>query len=382
MSFYHQPKIVTDGLVLYLDAANYKSCIQGNNLIPGTGSPYLSVSTWAENGWGGTSAGYLDIDTSENALELTSINGWHDMHYDTSIRDASVTIYFEGKWKEAQSGIERSYFTNGKSLGSLGSIGNNYIDLFDSSTFKPWTLSYNSSSEGYVCIGSRNWDSSGLTDVLLIRNLKLEIDGSTAWSPSIYDDGGYWRDLSSQNNDGVITDYPTFDTNNKGSLVFDTSNSVFINNFSPLNGATSATVDIIVKRHSIGSGQHILWADGLVLIEMSTGGTSNTRTRWQSDGVWGGTGLLAGTDHTDWQNITVTYDYGVVCMYRNGMFGSTYTDASIVSLTATDADVLIGRRIESGSLDGQIPIVRAYNRALSASEILQNYNALRSRFGL
>ena len=44
----------------------------------------------------------------------------------------------------------------------------------------------------------------------------------------------------------------------------------------------------------------------------------------------------------------------------------------------------IGRDADhNGSyFNGRIAIVQAYNRALTAAEVLQNYNALKSRFGL
>jgi hypothetical protein len=34
------------------------------------------------------------------------------------------------------------------------------------------------------------------------------------------------------------------------------------------------------------------------------------------------------------------------------------------------------------SVNGNIAMVRVYNRALSAAEVKQNYNALRDRFGI
>ena len=34
------------------------------------------------------------------------------------------------------------------------------------------------------------------------------------------------------------------------------------------------------------------------------------------------------------------------------------------------------------NIDGEIPIVRVYNKALSDKEALQNYNAIKNRFGI
>jgi hypothetical protein len=42
----------------------------------------------------------------------------------------------------------------------------------------------------------------------------------------------------------------------------------------------------------------------------------------------------------------------------------------------------IGGNQSSRRVNGNVPIVKFYNKALTASEVLQNYNALKSRFGL
>lgn len=72
--------------------------------------------------------------------------------------------------------------------------------------------------------------------------------------------------------------------------------------------------------------------------------------------------------------------------YVNGALFQTTTN-SVCNLTETDGTVVIGGRllptlISQQYYKGCIYIVRAYNRNLSASEALQNYNALKSRFNL
>ena len=57
------------------------------------------------------------------------------------------------------------------------------------------------------------------------------------------------------------------------------------------------------------------------------------------------------------------------------------TNGLILSLDAADQNSYVsvsGNNFWSGS----ISVVQAYNRALSAAEIQQNYNAQKSRFGL
>jgi hypothetical protein len=55
--------------------------------------------------------------------------------------------------------------------------------------------------------------------------------------------------------------------------------------------------------------------------------------------------------------------------YSAASYSSTYTTTFTIGEYA-------------GYLSGNVALTRIYNRALTASEVLQNYNATRSRFGL
>ena len=65
--------------------------------------------------------------------------------------------------------------------------------------------------------------------------------------------------------------------------------------------------------------------------------------------------------------------------------GSLYAQGNPSSTLNAGADVAyIGRKgtISGEYFDGEIPLVRVYNKVLTASEVLQNYNATKTRFGL
>ena len=71
-------------------------------------------------------------------------------------------------------------------------------------------------------------------------------------------------------------------------------------------------------------------------------------------------------------------------VYKNGVLFSTSSNFSTFSTGNTDNTLSVGR-INSANLwywNGGVSSVGIYNRALSASEILQNFNATKSRFGL
>ena len=81
----------------------------------------------------------------------------------------------------------------------------------------------------------------------------------------------------------------------------------------------------------------------------------------------------------EWQNIFITRDSSNnLTVYRNAIiFGSTTTNSVTDSTYST-----IGNGTSSKYFDGEIGPIQTYNRALSAEEVLSNYNGLRGRFGV
>jgi hypothetical protein len=82
-----------------------------------------------------------------------------------------------------------------------------------------------------------------------------------------------------------------------------------------------------------------------------------------------------------WQQIIFTYDGSGLAIYSNGVsVGST---AFTGTPNSGGAGIRIGRRWDlENYFTGNIAISRVYNRALTSTEILQNYNAQKGRFGL
>ena len=84
-----------------------------------------------------------------------------------------------------------------------------------------------------------------------------------------------------------------------------------------------------------------------------------------------------------WTHISVSVESGVtngVKFYFNGVLDSTTGTQTVVANTAS---LNIGRRTTGDfTFDGKISNNQIYNRALSASDVLQNYQAQKGRFGL
>jgi hypothetical protein len=86
-----------------------------------------------------------------------------------------------------------------------------------------------------------------------------------------------------------------------------------------------------------------------------------------------------------WYQGAVTYNGSVITQYNNATSQSTL---SYVGTPQSGGTVRIARRWDESAttagnfFDGDISIIRIYNIALSPSQILQNYNAIKGRYGL
>ena len=146
--------------------------------------------------------------------------------------------------------------------------------------------------------------------------------------------------------------------------------------FSSLN-AVSLPITIYDKGYD-GS------AEGFYLRLVSTNpGSLNVGTYTNAGGNFGATSSTVLTTGT-WYNIVGQYTGTAWNIYLNGTLNTTFTSATGPQISS--APISIGAASISGAYDrflnGNIANVQVYNRALSSTEVLQNYNALKTRFGL
>ena len=194
--------------------------------------------------------------------------------------------------------------------------------------------------------------------------------------------GTAWNDLSGNNNNGTLTNGPTFNSANGGSIVFDGTNDYTQTAYTAqLNDFT-----ICSWFKSTSSSGHARIADK----KYDTGfwfGSNN------SPNLWGGAVKQA----TNYNSITLSDNqWHFLVMERSGtsltVYGDciTNTNTTVCGAGSLDTTALsLGGTINDGHPAGQrdwftgnIAQVSIYNRALSASEILQNFNATKARFSL
>ncbi len=219
---------------------------------------------------------------------------------------------------------------------------------------------------------------------VVTNGLVLSLDAA---NPKSYSGtGSVWNDLSGTNNNGTLVNNVGFSSNNSGSLVFDGVDDYCDVGVSSTLKPSYITVSSWIKFNAISSNNRVLsdWhqngnsGDRWIFIT-----PTSTQVQWYVHTSSGGdVGIPYTVNLNQWYNLTGTFDGSATVLYVNGSLISSALKSGIL-VSGSAQSVRVGRQAETGgSHNGSIASVKMYNRALSAAEIQQNFNALRGRYGL
>ena len=229
------------------------------------------------------------------------------------------------------------------------------------------------------------------TTNIVTSGLVLNLDaGNPASYPGI---GITWTDISGNGNNGTLVNGPTYTSANGGSLIFDGTNDyVNCGNGTSINfGTGDMTASVWMKRSNLVTGGRLYAKGGFT----SDAGTTATA----GFGLAMFTGLSNGVAPTgqarvtpvspipagsgEWVNAVMVLERTVnVRTFKNATLVATNTTSVTGSLTGTSNLFLGASSVTSNFYAGEIANFTLYNRALTNAEILQNFNALRGRYGL
>ena len=207
-----------------------------------------------------------------------------------------------------------------------------------------------------------------------------------AGNPKSYIGSGTWSDISRGGNNGTLANGPTFSSLNGGSIVFDGIDDRVILGTNTILGSLpfSLSAWLNVKTHStfgislyIGNNQ-LSQSAYLGFVSGASLGVSNSI----GGGLYGvnyGSGVLT---NTGYHNVVLTFaggSNGQLILYVDGIVKISGGTTPNLQSTST--------RIGSDNsnaypFNGNVSISSVYNRALSSQEILQNFNATKTRYGL
>jgi hypothetical protein len=241
-----------------------------------------------------------------------------------------------------------------------------------------------------------------LVGIVVTSGLVMNLDaGNSASYPG---SGTTWTDLTGNGNNATLINGPTYSSGNGGSIVFDgVDDYVSIGSQNIIGTGTSpfSTEFWIYNTKDFAAG-------GYSMIYRIKQDTENFLVLYNNAGTWLIWATFRGSNQqalsvtssdylNKWVCIDVVYNGGdknlasSYTYYRNGVsLGSGTTNLGVAGGTGNNCNIL-GRDGDgstpcnvssTGQLQGNLAAFKVYNRALSAAEIKQNFNAQNDRFGL
>ena len=425
MMNYEYPQIVTDKLVLNLDASFLAS-------YPTTASTWYDLSGYSSNGILQNGTGF---DPTQNVLTFDGVDDRVDITFNNRLNSysGSLEMVVERKGTTSNSfpfggvaALTNRFYIRQNGPSTYDAVRGNPISnsqfgtldldryyhlvvtwdpsnlytykngiLFDSTTYtNPGTelvsgdLGRGAGSYTTMNLGDFKAYNKTLTQAEILQNyygdpivtdgLVFAVDASNLVS---YENGSATTYSLTGSSTGSLDNGTSFSNINGGSWVFDGVDD-FIN--VPINAAfntPSVTFEVWANLQTIND-RHIVYVNwqgnslevpsdrSIVMYNYNSAGQQGART---AGGV---------IEWDTWNHFVGTYDSGSQTLrtYVNGVLLATRTN-TLATIYSVYVHKISGTNF-GGEVKGNISIVRHYNRALSASEIAQNFNAQRTRFGI
>lgn len=418
MATSYSPRIVTNGLVLSLDAANIKS-FRGEpttNVFthygtPGEGSSgdvnvtfsIQGTGTFIRLGYNQNYGGYI-IQPGDVVYRYNlGTSGCHYHGNAVSIPAGSYATFSFDYYVSPETTIEDSYLANFENYGGGafgGSVAANGLKgVWQRTSFTAGPASSNGTLAMFLYPGGCSPSRFGDTGYILYKNPQVEfksystpfVNGTRGTTVAT---GGGWADLSGNDNHGELVNGITFNGSNRGNLVFDgVDDYIAVSNSQTLNpGSNSFSINFWVKQNSnVFNGLVEARANslhGFLCGVNYAGGYASMFLNTTTDGdqnVYSSTVATFGTIGV-WMNVCIVVNRtsATIEFYLNGV--KQGNSVSITSGGTTDPGggykYWIGGDLGGPEANASFAMAQHYNRALTSAEVLQNFNASRARFGI
>ena len=377
MGVFGGPNVSEGGLVLALDGGNLKSYSQ--NVFPYP----LDGYSWGTSGHQMT----VSRDTSTSSpvgnspLKLVTsgaaayTNTYNSLPFTLSPAAQGQTWTFSF-WVKGSSSFSASMLIfESNSSGNYITYGQPYY-----SVTTEWTRvsgSYTMTQATTTGVQVRiDCYVNGVT--LWVDGFQLEKASSASSLNSISNTNGTtWTDLSGNGNTGTLTNGPTYSSANGGSFVFDGTND-YVN--APLTKSATCTFSCWARTTTLAGS-------GPMLFNAGPNGVGPDLFFYLGNiywNTWDGAGNPFAT--TPASVTDGNYHYYVVV---NDASSNTklYYDGNLLGTAAyrtaaNNTNLTIGGTTDTYMRNGNISNFSIHNRALTAQEVQQNFNATRSRFSV
>lgn len=393
MSLSHSPSVVTNGLVFYYDANNTKKSWKG---APTTNVISSDFDTTFETLADGNSAGFSNQLGTGNYLGVSSVRGY------TSNKSLKIN--------NGTGGTGRVYRTFSVLLGEYSSVS----AWVYSTTAGPFlTLEYSGGNYNWGVDQIKNTHTGSGWELLYVSTTGTATSNTTGYYflyPGVDNRDTYW-DLIQVEKKQYPTPYVNGTRSNTQSLVDLTNNNTItvssltynidgtfsfdgINNYATfgdaaaihnIGGTSAITVEAWVKYNSyVGNNgaqpYSVVTHKGTPWTWLMENPSNTGRIRF----------TIAGADVTcsdtsthplnTWMQWVGIYDGAFMRFYRDGVLKNSV--AATGTLGTNTVAATLGEYQGTYRMNGSISSVKIYNRALPASEVRQNFSALRGRYGI
>jgi hypothetical protein len=387
-------QIVKSGLVLDLDAGNKKSYSTNRFQALGSGTitenvtfPIQGNGTFQRVAFGTVVGGYTIKPTDVVYSYALGVNG---CHYHGNVAPIPAGAYLTFSCDYLVTGAT-TYPINNTLLvvenyggGALSaSIGgpNSLQNIWQRVTFTVGPTSSAGSQAMFLYPGYCGPGRLADSGTLYFRNPKVEWTNTDTGNSTFSSTSniGLWYDLSGNGYNGTLNG-PTSNVSNKGNLLFNgTSDYVIV----PSGGSYSEYTFMFFCKWitDTANGSRLFGCDGFgtyTIFTPSNVGFHYNQIAGSTTTLSSGVNVGLGT----WCHVAVTVSTlsSLARIYINGILKNTTSTIPYVNLSG---NLFLGAQYSSTLFANcNIAAFQLYNRVLSATEITQNYEATKTRFGL
>ena len=356
------------------------------------GSSIVNGGTQEEPGGGGGGAGGRGADSiipanTTNAAANSALPGAGGvgLRYDIS---GTPTYYAGGGGGSNRNGVGASGGLGGGGTGGTSPVaGTNGLGGGGGGT-------------GYSGYGGGGTSAVGGSGVVIVRYPGLQratggtvtsvggytIHTFTSVGSSSFTPNATWYDVSGFNYTGALTNGPSLNSANGGYLTFDGVDDYVTISTDLSPGLTDFTVSVWVYKTETSANRYI-WDFGANGGTLASGTSVGAGFRYYNPTAGGSNTLYNNTSAihiiNTWYNVVVSRRSGVTYFYVNGVLTASAADTGNIGSWGTA--LTIGNYGGGGSYchQGHISGILVYkNRGLTATEVIQNFNALRGRYGI
>ena len=211
---------------------------------------------------------------------------------------------------------------------------------------------------------------------IVTENLTFAVDaGSTRSYPG---SGTTWENLGSSGSDVALTNGPVFNAANGGYFEFDGTDDYAYSNSTSFDITGNVTINSWIRHDGTGNQY------GNYISNSANSGYRMRRNGTNGSNLWiyaSGNAVNGGAIYDNiWYMVTGVFSSTGLRAYINGVLVASNT--TVYSSSFGGSFFIGAYAVGSEIFGGDIASAQVYSSALTASEILQNFNAQKSRFGL